>query len=590
MRNKRKSLAILLASAMMLSAFAGCSGTDPSSNGSSAPSTTAAPGSSSTAGSSAQSGTPQTDSSNPYAAAEAAGIDTSNLNPPGTIPILKNTVKLTMGVTQDTNIEDRNTNAYTKMWEEGANVEFEFIDFPSADAKQKLSVMIASDSELPDMVTISLSDIETYTYGSQGYFIDQNLYMDTLSYYMKQYLDNGDEEKYGKYIRSADGALYSFPRIIEDLGNDWCHRHWINKTWLEKLNLTMPKTTEEYYNVLKAFKEQDPNGNGKADEMPLLGNRNGWAQDVWKTLMNAFIYSNCEFDYLLVDNGKISAAYNQEGWRKGLEYMNKLCSEGLLSPLTFTQDQNEFKQIIEDQDAQLIGSMTAGSMSVYQPASKRKEDMIHLPPLTGPDGVSWTSYRVSGIPSFMGFITKSCKDPVAAFMAFDYTANYDMAMTARFGVKDVDWKDPEPGAKGLYESMGYQPLFEYINPIWGTLQNSQWGENHPTRRTYEMICGTVWDGNPYDSQYMTAQAVPDYMDKKPEETVERIIYLPEEVEEIADIKSSLDTYRDEAVAAFITGNRPLSDWDNYVKELDNIGLARYLEVAQTAYDRMNGKA
>lgn len=70
---------------------------------------------------------------------------------------------------------------------------------------------------------------------------------------------------------------------------------------------------------------------------------------------------------------------------------------------------------------------------------------------------------------------------------------------------------------------------EYINPIWGTLQNHQWGENHSTARTYDMICGQVWNGNPFDSQYMTAQAVPEYIGKAPEETVQRILYLGSDV-------------------------------------------------------------
>ncbi len=53
---------------------------------------------------------------------------------------------------------------------------------------------------------------------------------------------------------------------------------WIYKPWLDKLGLKMPETTEELYQVLKAFKEQDPNGNGQADELPLSTSKigDGW--------------------------------------------------------------------------------------------------------------------------------------------------------------------------------------------------------------------------------------------------------------------------------------------------------------------------
>ncbi|WMJ86699.1 extracellular solute-binding protein [Anaerocolumna sp. MB42-C2] len=518
---------------------------------------------------------------------EAVSIDTGNMNAKGTVPILKNKVTLKILLNQDTNIEDFETNDYTKKLEEAVNVDLNFEFLPAGtEGDQKLAVMIASDSELPDMICRGLTDLQTYTYGSQGYLLPLNEMTDQISVYLKKYLESEDGQKYKQYINSPDGNMYAFPRIVEDLGNDWDNRLWINKTWLDKLGLKKPVTTDEYYEVLKHFRDDDPNGNGKADEIPLLGDKDGWNQNIWPVLMNAFTYSNKNYDYMQVEKGKLQVAYTQDAWRDGLKYMHKLSDEGLLSPLTFTQDQNQFKQIIENKDIQLVGAMTAGSMSVYQVDSKRKEDMSHLAPLTGPDGVCYTSYNASGIPTYAGFITKDCKDPAAAYMVFDYMYQTDMIYQGRFGIKDVDWKDPDPSKPGLYESLGYEKKVEYINPIWGTLQNHQWGEVHPTARTYDMICGQVWNGNPYDSQYMTSQAVPEYINKIPDETVQRILYLPEEADEIADIKSTLGTYRDEAAAAFITGTRPLSDWDKYIQELNDIGLQKYLEVSQKAYDRM----
>lgn len=45
---------------------------------------------------------------------------------------------------------------------------------------------------------------------------------------------------------------------------------YLNKTWLDNLGLTYPETVEELYTVLKAFKEQDANGNGDPnDEIPI---------------------------------------------------------------------------------------------------------------------------------------------------------------------------------------------------------------------------------------------------------------------------------------------------------------------------------
>ncbi len=220
------------------------------------------------------------------------------------------------------------------------------------------------------------------------------------------------------------------------------------------------------------------------------------------------------------------------------DYLNKLCSEGLLDPLSFTQKQTEFKQVIENEEIQILGSMCAGSMSAYQVESVRKQDMTHMAPLTGPDGVCWTSYRNTSIPDHFGFITKDCTDPVAAFALFDYMYTEDMTMQGRYGTKDVDWKEAEEGTTGMYADMGWDARFEYINSIWGTLQNHEWGENHPTLRTYEMSGGQVWNGDEYDSQYMTAKAVPDYVGKIPDEIIYRLNYTQEEADSIAEFQAN----------------------------------------------------
>ncbi len=535
-----------------------------------------------------------TTASNSTGGGESTGTvyDLSNLNEPGTVPVLKEKVPLSVLVIQDTNIEDMETNAYTLKLEEEVNLDLSFEYLPAGtDAKQRLALMISGGETLPDVFCFNLTPIETYSYGTQGYLMPLDDLVEEVGYYSKQYFESEEGQSIMQWVYSPDGKIYGMPRICQEIGNDYDHRMWINKTWLDTLGLDIPTTTDEYYEVLKAFKEQDPNGNGIADEIPLMGNTDGWNQNVWKTLPYAFVFLNDNFDYLIPgDDGKLTVSFIQPEFRDALEYMNKLCTEGLLDPLTFTQKQTEFKTVIENEDIQLLGSMCAGSMSVYQVQSVRKQDMTHMAPLTGPDGVCYTSFRGTTIPDAFGFISKDCSDPVAAYAMFDYMYTREMSMHARYGEKDVDWKEPEEGAIGMYESMGWEPCMEYINSIWGTLQNKQWSENHPSLRTYDMPGGQVWNGDPYDSQYMTAQAVPDYVDKVPDEIVLRLIYTQEEADSIAEFQANRDTMLTEAVAAFITGARPLSDWDNFVAEMNALGLDNFLSVAQTAYDRMQSNS
>lgn len=105
-----------------------------------------------------------------------------------------------------------------------------------------------------------------------------------------------------------------------------------------------------------------------------------------------------------------------------------------------------------------------------------------------------------------------------------------------------------------------------------------------------MSGGQVWNGDEYDSQYMTAKAVPDYVGKIPDEIIYRLNYTQEEADSIAEFQANRDTLLNEAVAAFVTGTRPIDDFDNFVAEMQSIGLDNFLQVAQTAYDRMQSSS
>lgn len=70
-------------------------------------------------------------------------------------------------------------------------------------------------------------------------------------------------------LQQSDGKIYTYMTNTQTSRNDSTSGVlFINKTWLDKLGLPVPATMDEYYEALKAFKKKDPNGNGKADEIP----------------------------------------------------------------------------------------------------------------------------------------------------------------------------------------------------------------------------------------------------------------------------------------------------------------------------------
>ena len=528
--------------------------------------------------------------------AEAVSTEDSKdmFNESGQLPILKEKEKITIGIAQLSQVIDYDTNALTKNIEEDVNVDIEFVFFPETDAQGKFSIMANSGTEMPDIIMgYDLIQQNASVYGASGLFLPLNEYYEDpdISYYFHHEIPEEDQELMLKGVTSADGNIYAMASYYPALANEISQRYWINQTWLDKLGLDMPTTTEEFYEVLKAFKTQDPNGNGKADEIPLIGSKDGWNQRPQDFLMNAFVYANNDQKYLMVKDGKVMASYTQPEWRDGLEYMNMLCTEGLLDPMSYTQDVKQLKALLENEEVQLVGCLAAGSMSAYLPESERRVDMEPLPPLTGPEGVRYAAYSPTTIIEEMA-ITKYCKNPELAFRLGDYLYEESMSMMTRYGVEGVDWtREGADKEKGLYEdSLGIPCGFLILNDIWNVDQNSSWRQVGPAYRSGSMSDqGVAANPDPKATVSMLSKAVGLYKDYTPTEYVNNLVYTVDEKEERAELYTTIKAARDEAIVRFITGDRPLSEWDDYLKELEACGLERYLEIEQSAYDRAEGR-
>lgn len=499
---------------------------------------------------------------------------------------------ITIAVQSNPNVEDFDTNHYTQLIEEAMQVNLEFLELPSKadEALTKLSLMVSSGEKLPDVINMYLNEATIYDYASKGIFIKQNDYLMDPDIAVNF---NQIPEKDFIYTTSkmADGNVYSLPRYAPFEWNEGANRAWINNEWLEKLSLEMPETTDELYTVLKAFAEGDPNGNGKKDEIGVIGSTNGWAQNPRVYLMNAFIYADPAKGYLLVEDGKIIPAFTQPEWKQGLEYMHKLVQEGLFSALSFTQDETQMKALINVPSG-MAGVVTSGSYSAFGP--ELENNMALFPPVSGPDGLRATPYSPT-LPTQLWFITKDAKDPELTFKVGDYLLDQTMSLVSRYGEKEVDWTD-DPAVTSQYlgnfeESEGLATKVAILKPeIWNNPQNKHWNDAAPGYRSLEFNKS----GSSIKKGEIDPKAAPNWMPAYsegyasafPDEVISKLTYTPDELKEIANSKTAIDNYVNETAVAFITGNLALSNWDEYLEELNKMGLEQYLEIAQAAYDRM----
>lgn len=432
---KKKMLALLMSCIMTAGVLGGC-GADNAKEGSS---------------SAAASATTAT-----IEGSSAEGTENSMFNEPGMLPIVKEPITLTVFAPANTegSWED---NAQVKELEEATGIHLEWQTCASSDnVQEKLSTMFAS-GEMPDIILTGVSSGNRYdkateqALGEQGLVLSLNDYLDTVSVGYKQAFEEIDGLK--EYITTPDGNIYSLPNIDGSLHVQYNMKLWINTQWLDNLGLDMPTTTEEFYEVMKAFKEKDANGNGDPnDEIPLSTVTSGAGTQLDGFLMNPFQLTS-ETNKLYVDNGKVTFAPAQEGYKEGLKYLNQLYAEGLLNPESFTQDKNNQVNVNEAGDECVIGAFLAQRPGYAcdlstEPYSKKWEQYQSLAPLAGPDGqcvASWNPYVM--FQSGMTFISSSCTNPEAAFRLLDYIST--QTYRSSLGIEGVHYELLDAGTTEL---------------------------------------------------------------------------------------------------------------------------------------------
>ncbi len=239
---------------------------------------------------------------------------------------------------------DPNEKLIFKRLEEKTGIHIDWQNYTWDQFAEKRNLAIAS-GELPDAIfDAALSDYDLLKLAKEGTIIPVEDLIEQHMPNFKQVLEQAPE--YRAMITAPDGHIYSFP-WIEELGSGKESIHsvddfpWINVEWLDKLGLKMPTTTEELKQVLIAFKTQDPNGNGKADEIPMSFISNSGGEDV-KFLFGSFGLGD-NWDHTIVTNeGKVVFAPADNGYKEGVKYLHDLFKEGLIDIEAFEQDWNTY--------------------------------------------------------------------------------------------------------------------------------------------------------------------------------------------------------------------------------------------------------
>ena len=403
-----------------------------------------------------------------------------------------------------------------------------------------------------------------------------------LDDYIDRYMPNllsvfAKRPHYRRFLLRSN--IYQLLRSSENPKTETPNNLFINKAWLDKLGLDVPQTTQDFYRALKAFNEQDTNGNGQADEIPFTALENGWSV-VYGSLYGLG-------GSFFADSRKLKVGHNgqleyvplseAEGFQRFVEYYQRLYSEGLLDIENFVQGQEE---LFSKGKKNILGTFNAWLDENVVGADSIK-DYVMLKPLSEPGGKPPQWFR-----------------NVNAFQARDAfllpTANAYPASTMR--MMDLGY-DPYYAWQLIFGPWGLNierladGRVRFLDPPEG-LSWDEWRWNNAP--AFGFPFALLEDERTKEArapQSPTARKQVRYEALQPflppiNEFLPFLSFTIEEDTELSTLKTDINDYFNQEYTNWVTHNVNVREtWPGFIKQLQEIGINPYIEIHQAAYDR-----
>ncbi|MEK3888747.1 extracellular solute-binding protein [Bacillus sp. FSL K6-3431] len=503
---------------------------------------------------------------------EAKTVAKDNFNETG-LPIVKEPIDLTFFTGKSTINTDKFEetlvwNKYAK--KTGVNVNFELVPFESLTEKRNL---VLASNDYPDAfysARVTAADLSKY--GKQGVFIPLNDLINKYAPNFKKLLDENPDMRKG--LTMPDGNIYSFPSFYDPsflpmlIGTPI----WLKQEWLDHLDMKEPETTEEFYQFLKAVKDTDLNGNGKADEIPYSGVGTGALIDqlkgAWglgtRGLGHRFVDIN-------PDTNELRFFRTNDKYKEVLEYVHTLYKEGLIDQEIFTQDSNQ--QYAKGIDNRLGASMLPNPTMLFN-----DDGFIGLGALEGPHGDQLYSHvKVPMVHVGAFVITDKNKNPEATVRWMDHFYSEEGALFYFMGEEGKTYEKASDGSlqftkeitdnpNGLSQDQALAKYFTWLGGSYPGYVKEQWFKGSET------LPNSIETGKKAEKHVI-------------DEIWNTFNYTDEETSYLQSQGADMDAYINEMEAKFIVGDAPFNEWDKYVKNVEKMGLEEYMKIQEAAYER-----
>ncbi|AFH59986.1 extracellular solute-binding protein [Paenibacillus caseinilyticus] len=412
------------------------------------------------------------------------------------------------------------------------------------DYKNQLNVRMAS-SNYPDLFLVDKQQLKQFS--EQGLLLDLTPYKEKL----KPTLDFIGEESVKKAVLGGKQfAIAKSPQVPYDT-------YWVRKDWLDKLGLKVPATPEELLEVSKAFKEKDPDGNGKADTFGLTGGKLG----AFSTLFGAYgVGFEGGAPSVYVKDGKMVHALYDGNIKAALGFIREFVASGSVDPELLANSGLQHRQKAIKGEAGIIyvdwPNMTKEQFVEQMKAVSANVNWVQVGALKGPGGAyasGWDTGKTAGLYAIPRALEKNPEKLQKVFDLLNYVSTKEGSLLVQYGVKGKHYNlegekvvptelmGKEGGYFWLYQFTG-RPELEYLKVKFEKqAPYVEFASKQPRIEAYNGFIN-------YPAGYNAADA---------------------------------DRYIEEELAKFIYGKRPLEEYDAFLKTLEgSMNYKAYLAEAE----------
>lgn len=477
-----------------------------------------------------------------------------------------------------------------KWLSEKSGVNFVFNAIDNTVREEKLNLMFSSN-DLTDLILgFGLSNLDIIKYGSETHALAPlNELISDYAPNLSAFFDATPSAK--AQCTAPDGNIYALCKWSDDLPDQVfsSDRAWINQQWLINLGLERPETLDEFYDVLVAFRDGDPNGNGLNDEIPICDTPDSIATAVWSAFGVVRHHGATSIDPA-VKAGEAVIPASSDMYRDYIETMRLWYEEKLIDQdcYTLTTTQQSAKAT-----ERKIGVQFASAAHTLQ--SEGWEEWESLPVMTSDynDTKVWP-----GMDLFAGgniAMSAKCEHKEVAMRVIDWFYTERASVYFHYGPMEGT-EDETMGIAGWYfDEAGNGPLHHLAdNDKFASYPSDLYyrsalvapvgcyGLAVPFKGMYDLF-GVQAAGRTGAAGHWR-RSVNEYTRQYFTETFPSVFLNAEESQKVTELYTPLKDYIAIMEAKFITGLESMDNFDAYIDQLNVLGLEEYTEIYTNAYN------